>query len=307
MRVQPFERTDLHWLLELVNVHLSAVIPGWALTETFLAEYMEHNYCEYVTDPWVEERVTLCAVEGHRVLAVVHLMRYGTGPEVSDSYRGAGEINWFLFLPGRDDAATGVLSAARERLAAWEVGREYGWGGGVPAGPPMLGIPDAWPHIAEVLEAAGYRQHAERSREALYAGSLDSVPEPEETPMPGLMIRRTAGDDGTRFAAILGGEEIGRCECRQDLAHGGALPALRGWADLWELQVRESWRNRGVGSWLARHAVAWLKLSGCNRIVINVTEDDETAGADRFYRRFGWEVFTREVFSGSIERPHEAD
>jgi hypothetical protein len=38
-------------------------------------------------------------------------------------------------------------------------------------------------------------------------------------------------------------------------------------------------------------------LAGCNRIVDSVAEDDEAAGAGRFYRRFGWNVLVREIRS----------
>ncbi len=45
-----------------------------------------------------------------------------------------------------------------------------------------------------------------------------------------------------------------------------------------------------------RCAVAWLRLAGCDRIVFNVAAPDEAAGAGRFYRRFGWDVFVREAY-----------
>jgi hypothetical protein len=106
VRVRHLELPHLPQLLELVNVHLGAVVPGWALTGGFLAETLQRNFAEYITDPWVAERATLCAVEGHRVLAAAHLLRYGSGPELSDSYRGRAEVDWFLGLPGRDDAAS---------------------------------------------------------------------------------------------------------------------------------------------------------------------------------------------------------
>jgi hypothetical protein len=207
VRVQPFERAHLPQLLELVNLHLAAVVPGWAITEEFLAEMLERNCTEYITDPWVEERATLCAVEGHRVLAAAHLLRYATGPEVNDSSKGTGEVDWFLSPPGRSDAASAVLSSARDHLASWEVSQEYGWGGGIPAGPPLWGVPDAWPHVAAALDAAGYESPPRRHREAIYGGTLGGVPEPEEPPITGRALRRTVGPDGTRFAAILDGQE----------------------------------------------------------------------------------------------------
>ncbi|CAA9467231.1 MAG: hypothetical protein AVDCRST_MAG02-3253 [uncultured Rubrobacteraceae bacterium] len=41
MRVLPYERTHLPALLDLVNLHPAAVVPGWAPTEAFLAEHLE--------------------------------------------------------------------------------------------------------------------------------------------------------------------------------------------------------------------------------------------------------------------------
>jgi GNAT superfamily N-acetyltransferase len=77
------------------------------------------------------------------------------------------------------------------------------------------------------------------------------------------------------------------------LTEGGAVPALRGWAELSAMFVQEMWRGRGIGTWLVQHAVAWLRVAGCDRIVLSCAAEDEAAGAGRFYRRFGWEVFTR--------------
>ncbi len=294
MRVQPYELSYLPQLLELVNLHIAAVVPGWALSGAFLTEHLERDYTEPVTDPWVEERTTLCAVDGGRVLAAAHLLRYGTGQEVSDHYRGAGEIDWFVALPGRDKAATGVLAGVRERLAAWKVEKEYGWSHGLP-GVPMWGVPDSCPHVAEALFAAGYRPPPYHHPEALYGGKLDGVPAPAEPPVAGLAVWRTVGLWGTRFSALVSGEEVGFCEVVPELTRGELLPALRGWAELDEIRVRDGWRDRGIGSDLVRHVVAWLRLAGCYRIVFNVAAPDEAAGAGRFYRRFGWEVLVREV------------
>lgn len=43
MRVEPFELTSLPQLRELVNQHLSAVVPGWALTGDAVAEYPKRD------------------------------------------------------------------------------------------------------------------------------------------------------------------------------------------------------------------------------------------------------------------------
>ncbi|MGB3633288.1 MAG: GNAT family N-acetyltransferase [Rubrobacteraceae bacterium] len=295
MRVHPFESTYLPGLRELINHHLSAVVPGWALPDATVAAHLKQNHGEYVTDPWVIERITLLATEGWRVLAAVHLLRYGDGEEVGEHFRGAGEIGWLLSVPGRSEAAAAVLSVARERFASCDISRELVSGGVLPV-PVLIGVPDCWPHIADALRAFGYRAEVE-NREAIYGGTLASVPEPGHPPLSDLKIHRSTGASGVRFSAVRRGEYIGRLECLTDLTDGGALPAFGGWSNLEELWVREDSRNRGVGGWLVEHAVSWLRLAGCDRIVIAVAEEDEEAGAGRFYSGFGWEVFAREVRS----------
>jgi len=103
-----------------------------------------------------------------------------------------------------------------------------------------------------------------------------------------------------RFAAVLNGEAVGKCEVAVDLTNGGALPALQQWAQLTELQIAEPWRNRGIGAWLVRHAVAWIRLAGRTRLLVATMADN--AGAIRFYRRLGWELLVLEQ-TGWIREP----
>jgi GNAT superfamily N-acetyltransferase len=229
------------------------------------------------------------------VLAATHLLRYGEGEGVGEHFRAAGEVGWLLCVPDHPEAAAALLFEARGTLASWGVRREEVCSGGLPV-PAFGGVPDRWPHVAEALEAAGYGAGSEH-REALYGGTLARVPEPSVPLLPGLELKRSPGQFGVRFSAVRGGEEIGRLECAPDLTEGGNLPALDGWAELAELWVREGNRGRGVGGWLVGHAAGWLRLAGCDRVVICVDEDDEAAGAGRFYRRFGWEVLARLIRS----------
>jgi hypothetical protein len=154
---------------------------------------------------------------------------------VGVGYRGAGEIDWFIALPGRDDAATGVVAVARERLANWKVRKEYGWISGLPT-VPMIGVPESWPHVAAALATAGYGPDPSHHREALYGGRLDGVPVPTEgLSAADLTVKRAAGPHETRFSAVEGEEELGFCEVVPDLTRGGSLPALGGWAELHEI------------------------------------------------------------------------
>ncbi len=86
--IVPVSQEHLAQVQVLVNTHLSAVVPGWGLPIAFIASRLRSDPDEFVTNPWVVERQTLCAVERGRVVAVAHLARYGAGPEVSDSFRG---------------------------------------------------------------------------------------------------------------------------------------------------------------------------------------------------------------------------
>ena len=290
MRVQPFERTNLPQLQRLVNLHLAAVVPGWALSEVAVARELEQNDAQPITDPWVRDRNTLCAVEGSRVLAAAHLLRYGDDPEVGPAYRNVGEISWLLAQPDRVDAATSVLAAAEEHLARWHVSHIHGWGSGLPAG-PLWGVPDVWPHVAAALESAGY--HPSGHSEALYGGWLLDVVPQTKPPVTGLTIHRRVTAYETRLAAVLDDSEVGFCDLQPFLTGAGLSPALQGWGWLADFRVREVCRNQGIGRWLLQHAVQWLRLAGCDRIVLAVADENEAEGAGRFYHRFGWDVLVR--------------
>jgi len=130
--------------------------------------------------------------------------------------------------------------------------------------------------------------------DTIFAGTLSGIEPPEDAPVPEVTLRRTVGVTDTCFTAVADGREIGHCEVVADLTLGGELPALAGWAELSGLHVERSWRGRGIGAWLVRHAVAWLQMARCDRIVLSVAEEDDQAGAGRFYRRFGWDALTRQ-------------
>jgi GNAT superfamily N-acetyltransferase len=290
--IEQFQLNHLPQVQVLVNTHMSALVPGWALPEAFIASHLQRDPGEYVVDPWVMARMTLCALERQRVVAVAHLLRYGSGVEVSPAYHNIGELAWFVAWPDAAEQAAALLQAAGDQFDRWGVDAAWALETSLPAG-PFAGLPDAWPHVAAALAGAGYRRNPLLGRdEALFGGSIEQsgLVTP---PISDLSIRRTSGRFGTRFSASLDRQIVGDCECISDLTAGGAQPALRGWGELAELEVREPWRNRGIGTWLVQHAAAWLRLGGCNRIVLSVADEDAAAGAARFYRRFGWESLVR--------------
>lgn len=291
-KIEPFHPGQLRQVQVLLNAHLSTLVPGWALPQSYILAKLERNPDEPLVDPWVIERRTLCAVERQRVVAAVHLLRYGSGAEVGGYYRNAGEINWFFAWPDALEAAGALLAEAQQQMRAWGVSTVWAEMG-APVG-PFVGVPDAWPHLAAALSDAGFRPEP-GLEEAVYGGTLDAVSPAGPPPLPGLSVVRSTGAFGARFTALLEGQTVGTCECVPDLTEGGALPALSGWGELTELEVAERWRNKGVGAWLIQHAIAWLRLGRCDRVVLAVAPESEAAGVDRFYQRCGWSPLVRET------------
>jgi GNAT superfamily N-acetyltransferase len=293
--IEPLRDTHLFQVQVLINMHLSTLVPGWVLPEAFIASRLHRNPWQYTLDPWVRERATLCALQKQRVVAAAHLLRYGNGPEVSHWYQDVGDLAWFLAWPNAGEVADALLAAVGRQFAAWEVKREYAWDAGLPIG-PFVGVPEVWPHIASVLERVGYHPRTgQEGEEIIYGGPLDAALRAAPPPVVGMTLLRTMGTiSDTRFVALVDGQQVGRCECATDLTWGGALPALRGWGELSELQVSETWRNRGIGTWLVQQAVAWHRLGGGERMILAVTAEDEARGAGRFYQRLGWQVLVRQ-------------
>jgi GNAT superfamily N-acetyltransferase len=277
-------------LQQLINSHLGGVVPGWSLPASFIARSLQAADRE-ARDPWVAEQATLCAVEERGLVGAAHLLRYGHGPEVSAGYRGAGEIAWLLFWPEAEGAGQALLSAAHELVDAWGASRLYACDTSLPV-PVVSGVPESWPHVALALTRAGFAP-VPSVEEVLYGGELTEGVPAGEAPVLGLEMRVVAGDGVHDFHAELEGVEIGSCRWVPDLSLGGALPALVGWAELGSLNVREGWRGRGIGTWLVRRTIPWLRLAGVSRVVVPVTAQDEAHGSSRFCRRLGWEALVR--------------
>src|SRR5713101_9807895 len=95
--VRPFQRGDREQLTALVNAHAAAVFPGASISVNAVMSQLEREPGEFIVDPWVSERMTLVAEQRQRVVAAAHLLRYADDARVSESYRDAGEIRWFLY------------------------------------------------------------------------------------------------------------------------------------------------------------------------------------------------------------------
>jgi ribosomal protein S18 acetylase RimI-like enzyme len=83
----------------------------------------------------------------------------------------------------------------------------------------------------------------------------------------GLEVRRTVGINGTRLSGSLGEKLVGYIEVDTNLAEGGRLAHLGGWADVGNLHVDEAYRRRGVATWLVGQAADWLRLARVERLL----------------------------------------
>jgi GNAT superfamily N-acetyltransferase len=288
--IRLFNRADRDQLTELVNAHVAAVVPGWSLPVSALLAQLEREPSEYVVDPWVVDRVTLVAVVRDRLVAAAHLRRYGTDARVMPDYYDAGEVKWLVAWPHRMEAGHALAAACTERLDRWRVARQ--WASGDLPTPATYGIPDAWPHVRAVIEAAGFSD-AEGLDGVLRAGPLDGIPDPGPPPVPGLVVRREVDNLATRFTALLdGGRRVaGYVNVQEDLTHGGTVSRLARWAALRERFVEPDMRRCGIGTWLVRHAVAWARLGGADRMLVHLGPPEEEPPA--FYERFGWHEIAR--------------
>jgi GNAT superfamily N-acetyltransferase len=290
--VRPFRRSDGWQLAALVNAHAAAVVPGVSVSVNAVLSQLEREPGEFIVDPWVVERTTLVAEQRSRVVAAAHLLRYGSHDDVGESYRDVGEIRWFVswpeapFWPDAADARDVLVEACVAQLDRWAVARQYA-DGSLPA-PGVYGIPDQWPHIGVTFERAGFVH--EGKTEIIYLASVEDLPRVDEAPIAGLAVRRSVGINGTRFSAVVDGEVVGFVEV-EAFWDAGRAPRQSGLGDVGNLQVVESHRRRGIGSWLVALAADWLRLGGVDRLLEYAWPEDEDVRA--FLQAIGFRELTR--------------
>jgi GNAT superfamily N-acetyltransferase len=269
VQVRPFRRDDREQVTALVNAHIEAVVPGLSVSVNVVMSQLEREPGEFIVDPWVTARATLVAEQRARIVAAAHLLRYGDGEHVSESYRDSGEIRWLLcwpqasYWPDAAEAGDALAAACLEQLERWGVGRRYA-DGSLPA-PGVYGVPEQWPHVRAIYQRAGFRY--EGHTEIVFVAAVGDLPAPGPAPVPGLSVSRSVGVNGTRLAAVLGDEVLGFIEVDTDLADAGRLSRLAGWADIGNLHVGEAHRRKGVGTWLVGHAAEWLRLGRVERLL----------------------------------------
>ena len=300
IEVRRFHRRDRDQLTGLVNAHAAAVVPGMSVSVATVLGQLEREPGEFIVDPWVNERVTLVAVQRDRIAAAALVLRYSSDGRVSPSYRGIGDIRWLLFWPeapasgnpywtDATEAAEKLIAACIGQLDEWDVASQEA-GGELPV-PGVYGVPEQWPHIRALYERAGFRHTGHT--EAVYLIRVEDLPPRPagpplaEPPLAGLAVRRSVGINGTRLSAVLGPETIGYVEL-EILDQGERLPRHGRWADVGNLQVAEPYRRRGVATWLLAQAGDWLRLAQVDRLLdyARLEGQDEAGESGEDYRAF---------------------
>jgi ribosomal protein S18 acetylase RimI-like enzyme len=291
--VRPFRRPDREQLTALVNAHVQAVVPGVSVPVNTVLSQLERDPGEFIVDPWVAERATLVAEQRGRVVAAAHLLRYGAGAEVGESYRDTAEIKWLLFWPEASywpdsaEAAGSLMGACLDRLGAW--GQGHWHAGGSLMAPVVYDMPEQWPHVRAVYERAGFVHDGHT--EIVLLASVDELPRPSLPPIDGLELGRALGVNGTRLYGHVGDKLVGYVEVDTNLTQDGRLAHLHGWADVGNLHVDEAYRRRGVATWLFGQAADWLRLARVERLLDYAWPEDEASLA--LLRGLGFRELTR--------------
>jgi GNAT superfamily N-acetyltransferase len=276
LEVRPFRRADRDQLTELINLHVAAVVPGVSVSVNTVLSALERQPEEFITDPWVSERVTLVAEQREHVVAAAHLLRYRADGEVGATYRDIGEIDWFVlrppatFWPDSDEAADLLMNACLAQLARWNVRARFA-SGELPA-PAVYGLPRPWPHIRAVYARAGFR-HVGDTEVILIARVAEL---PSQARRPGVTVDRALGECGTRFTAHADGRALGFIEVDTTLSRPERHTRGTGLADIGNLHIEPSAHGEGVESCLLAEAADWLRLCGVDRLLAYESAADGT-------------------------------
>ncbi|MFE9438673.1 GNAT family N-acetyltransferase [Streptomyces sp. NPDC006602] len=275
--VRSFRRDDREQLTELINAHVAAVVPGVSVSVNTVLSDLERQPGEFITDPWVDRRITLVAEQRGHVVAAAHLLRYRADAEVGADYRDAGEIDWFVchppasFRPDSAQAADLLMSACLAQLARWHVRVRYA-DGALPA-PVVYGLPRNWPHVRAVYERADFRHLGDT--EVILIARVAELPALK--PRPDVTVERTLGECGTRFTAYADGHALGFIETDTALARPERHTRAAGLADIGNLHVDPAHHGQGLEHWLLAQAADWLRLCDVDRLLAYASATDRTA------------------------------
>ena len=258
--VRRFQRRDRDQLTELINLHVAAVIPGVVLSVNTVLSQLEREPGESIVDPWVAERCCLVAEFEHRIVAAALLHRFRTDDDVSDGYRGAGDVRWLVCHPDLIAAGHALLAGATEQMRRWGV-TAVGVDCALPA-PGCYGIADTMPHLRALLSEAGFGEPTRREL-VLAASCADLV----SADIDAASTIRTVGTLGTRFTLLADEDVRGYIEVCPPSTELARSYLTAPWADVGNLILTDGVDPAGVIPALLSVAARWLLLGGVTRLI----------------------------------------
>ncbi|MFZ6027233.1 MAG: GNAT family N-acetyltransferase [Chloroflexota bacterium] len=257
MKTVPFSSQYLSPLTALVNGHIAAVPPCWALCESQVAAALA------APEPWARhypenagpvESETLCVAEDD-LLAAAQLT-------FAD---GAAVIGWIVAYPGARPALRRLLDEIRERarrhgchtltLARYAFG--VGW----------LGIPLAWPHLTGGLQEAGF---VPSKQWVLMAGPTD-VPPVVQPPEPaGLRLawRHDPVASEWQVEACVHAARVADCDAWAIPPYFEGCPGFRQWVTVEWVGVEQPYHRRGIGCWMLGEHLRYLSRQGFRQAIL---------------------------------------
>lgn len=276
LNVRFARREDRDHITDLVNTHISAVIPGARVSVNTVLSSLDRQPDEHMLDPWIDERNTI-VVEAHdRVVGAAHLQRFSTGRHVSPDYQGAGVIQWFITIPADDSdherptasPEDTLMRACLAQLSAWNVRKKYA-DGRLPF-PGVYGVPEQWPHVRACFEGAGFIPNG--TNETVSLATTAELPVLSSFTIPAdVTFARAVGPQGVRFTVRNQTSSLGFIEL--DL---GAFRAERSSPGVQIAEVAD-WDSATdtAFEWLLAHVQEWLSLSDVQRLLLSHDDSDE--------------------------------
>lgn len=264
--VREFRRDDREQLTSLVNLHVSSVLPGVALSTNVVLSQLEREPQETIVDPWVAERRCLVGITDEALVAAALLLRYADHESVGASYRGAAEIRWLLFEPANREAGRDLLDVSLEVVRGWRRAHVYA-DGSLPA-PGCYGIPDSWPHVRALLMDAGFKGPART--ELVLVAPCDRL---TGAHIDGAQVTRSVGELGARLELLRDGTSLGFIEVGEISQALTRSTSTLSWTDVGNLSVAEPEMLGEVMPALLSAAADWLLLGGVDRLIDYYSDD----------------------------------
>lgn len=294
--IREFHRGDRDQLTALVNLHVSAVIPGVALSTNVVLAQLEREPGELIVDPWVQERVCLVAVEHEAVVAAALLHRFRADADVREGYRSAADLRWLIAAPDAVEAGRLLVGEAIQRMRSWRPSHIYA-DGTLPA-PGCYGIPDTWPHIRQLLVDTGFE--GPTRRELVMVARCDQL---TGHAVPDATVVRSVGVLGARLDLVQDGSSLGYVEVGEIAAALTRSTTGVAWTDVGNLFPADPARRATVMPALLSAAAHWLLLGGVDRLIDYYADDVDppdylTILQDLGFQRLttnerGWELARR--------------